>query len=184
METKTRSGWGVKRTLRQLGVSPASYYRWRKAAQGSRSLPPPDVKPVQVYEATAAEKSAVRSYALRHPGVRHRELAWRMVDEGVACLSMSTVYRILKEKNLVCPWRRRTKRSREAQEKASRPDAWWATDLMHVTMGGRTYYLVTFLDEYSRASCVVVEHGWHHGEHRGSGGDRKIPSRKRRRSSC
>ncbi len=54
------------------------------------------MKPVQAYEATEEEKQAVRSYALKHPGIRHRELAWRMVDEEVAFVSPSTVYRILK----------------------------------------------------------------------------------------
>ena len=154
-QTKTRSGWSAKRTLRQLGVSPASYYRWRKEAQRTKSLPPPNTKPVQAYEATDEEKQAVRSYALKHPGIRHRELAWRMVDEEVAFLSMSTVYRILKGENLVCPWRRRAKRTREEEEKAQRPDQLWATDLMYVVIGGRTYYLVTFLDEYSR---FIVHH--------------------------
>jgi len=110
---------------------------------------------VQAYEATDEEKQAVRAYALKHPGIRHRELAWRMVDEDVVCLSMSTVYRILKGENLVCPWRRRTKRTREDEEKAQRPDEIWATDLMYVQIGGRTYYLVTFLDEYSR---LIVHH--------------------------
>jgi hypothetical protein len=89
--------------LKQLGVSPASYYRWRAAAQRARALPPDPARPVQVYEATKEEKRAVRSYAVKHPGIRHRELAWRMVDEDVACLSPSTVYRILKVENLVCP---------------------------------------------------------------------------------
>ncbi len=154
-QTKARSGWDLKRTLRQLGVSPASYYRWRKQAREAQTLQPPEVQPVQAYEATAEEKQAVRAYALKHPGIRHRELAWRMVDEEVAFLSMSTVYRILKGENLVCPWRRRSKRTREEEEKASRPDQLWATDLMYVVVGGRTYYLVTFLDEYSR---VIVHH--------------------------
>ena len=72
-----------------------------------------------------------------------------MVDEDVVCLSPSTVYRILREEQLVCPWRRRTKRSRE-EEKAQRPNERWATDLMYVQIGERRYYLVTFLDEYSR----------------------------------
>ena len=31
----------------------------------------------------------------------------------------------------------------------------WATDLMYVVIGGRTYYLVSFLDEYSR---LIVHH--------------------------
>jgi len=149
-ETKRRSGWSVRRTLAQLDVSPASYYRWRKESQPAKTLAPEPPRPVQAYEATDEEKRAVRTYALKHPGIRHRELAWRMVDEEVVCLSPSTVYRILKGENLVCPWRRRTKRIREEEEKAKRPDEIWATDLMYVQIGGRTYYLVTFLDEYSR----------------------------------
>jgi putative transposase len=151
-ETKRRSGWPARRTLRQLGVSAASYYRWLKW-QGSTKAPP--VKPVQAYEATEEEKQAVRSYALKHPGIRHRELAWRMVDEEVAFVSPSTVYRILKGANLVCPWRRRPKRSRTDEEKASRPDEIWATDFMYLRVGDRTYFLVTFLDEYSRQ---IVHH--------------------------
>jgi transposase InsO family protein len=155
VETKRRSGWSIGRTLKQLGVSPASYYRWRKEARQTKSLPPEPVRPVQVYEATEEEKDMVRAYALKHAGIRHRELAWRMVDEDVAYLSPSTVYRILKRENLVCPWRRRQKRTREEEEKATRPDEIWATDLMYVQVGGRTYYLVSFLDEYSR---TIVHH--------------------------
>ena len=154
-QTKRRSGWSVRRTLRQLGVSPASYYRWRKEAQRTKTLAPEPPRPVQAYEATDEEKQAVRAYALKHPGIRHRELAWRMVDEEVASLSPSTVYRILKGENLVCPWRRRAKRTREEEEKAQRADEIWATDLMYVQIGGRTYYLVSFLDEYSR---LIVHH--------------------------
>ena len=150
-QTKQRSGWSVRRTLKRLDVSPASYYRWRQEAEPAKA----PLRPLQAYEATDEEKRAVRAYALKHPGIRHRELAWRMVDEEVVCLSPSTVYRILKGENLVCPWRRRTKRTREDQEKAQRPDEIWATDLMYVQIGGRTYYLVTFLDEYSR---LIVHH--------------------------
>ena len=154
-EAKRRSGWPVRQSLRQLGVSPASYYRWRKESRSAKQIPPEPMRPVQAYEATDEEKRAVRSYALKHPGIRHRELAWRMVDEEVAYLSPSTVYRILKAEDLVCPWRRRRKRTREDEEKATRADEIWATDLMYLIIGGRTYYLVNFLDEYSR---LIVHH--------------------------
>ena len=82
-------------------------------------------------------KVTVRQYALRHPELRHRELAWRMVDEDVAYLSPSTVYRILKGENLVCPWSRRSRRRREEDEKAKRPNEVWATDLKYVAIGER-----------------------------------------------
>jgi putative transposase len=118
-------------------------------------LPAEPVRPAQPYEALPAERAAVLAYARRHPELRHRELAWRMVDEDVACLSPSTVYRILKEAGLVCPWRRRAKRSRTAAEKPGRPDERWVTDLMQVVVGGVAYYLVCFMDEYAR---YIVHH--------------------------
>jgi transposase InsO family protein len=150
-QAQRRSGWPVRRTLKALGIPATSYYRWlrdeswAKGAEGSQPL-----RPVQVYEALVEEQQAVREYACRHTELRHRELAWRMLDEDVAYLSPSTVYRILRESNLVCPWRRRSKRRREELERAQRPDERWGTDLMYVRLGSGQYFLVTFLDEYSR----------------------------------
>ena len=37
-----------------------------------------------------------------------------------------------------------------AEEKASRPDQRWGTDLMYLEVNGRFYYYIGFLDEYSR----------------------------------
>jgi len=154
-QTRERSGWSAKKTLAALAVSRRSYYRWLKEEAWARSLPESPLKPVQAYEALPEEKEAVIAYALKHPELRHRELAWRLVDEDVVCLSASTVYRILKEAKLVCPWRRRSKRRREEEEKATRPNEIWATDVMYVQVAACTYFFVSFLDEYSR---YVVHH--------------------------
>ncbi len=145
----------MKRTLGVLCIAVSSYYRWLKEERWAQELPKEPEKPVQVYEATPQEKEKVRAYALKHPAIRHRELAWRMVDEDVVCLSPSTVYRILKEQNLVSPWRRRKKRTRQEEEKATRPDERWATDLMYVEVAGLKYYQLNFIDEYSR---YIVHH--------------------------
>jgi putative transposase len=96
------------------------------------------------------ERAAVLAYARKHPEIRHRELAWRMIDEEVAFLSSSTVYRILREANLMCRQRGRKKRYREEIEKATRPDERWGTDLMYVTVSGVNYFYLAFIDEYSR----------------------------------
>jgi putative transposase len=152
---RRRSGWPAKRTLAALGIPRRTYYRWLKEQAWARALPEQPVRPVQPYEALPEEKQAVLDYARRHPALRHRELAWRMVDEDIACLSPSTVYRILKEANLVCPWRRRAKRRRAEEEKATRPNQRWLTDLMQVQVGDGTYYFVSFMDEYSR---YIVHH--------------------------
>jgi len=153
--TQQRSGWPARKTLAVLGVSRTSYYRWCREQAWARSdgaSPPP---PVQVYEALAEEKEAVVAYARKQAALRHRELAWRMVDEDVAYLSPSTVYRVLREAQLICPWKRREKRYRDEWEKAKRCDERWATDILQVKVGGQEYFLVAFLDEYSR---YIVHH--------------------------
>jgi putative transposase len=150
VQTRQRSGWSAKRTLAALGIPRRSYYRWLKEEAWAKVLPEEPVQPVQPYEALAEEKEAVLAYARKHPELRHRELAWRMVDEDVACLSPSTVYRILKEADLVCPWRRRAKRRRAPEEKATRPNQRWVTDVMQLEVAGGTYYFISFMDEYSR----------------------------------
>jgi transposase InsO family protein len=82
-------------------------------------------------------------------------MRWRMVDEDVAYLSPSTVYRILKEADLVCPWRRRAKRKKALEEKATRPDQRWSTDLTSIQVENRVYYFVGFPDDYSQ---YIVHH--------------------------
>jgi transposase InsO family protein len=153
--TKARSGWPARRTLAALGVSASSYYRWLRGQASGRDRPASPATPLQAYEALPEEKEAVKAYALKHPEIRHRELAWRMVDDDVVYVSPSTVYRILRREELVCPWRRRKKRRREEEEKARRPNQIWATDLKYVAVGERHYYLISFLDEYSR---YIVHH--------------------------
>jgi putative transposase len=155
VRAKARSGWPAKKTLAALGIAPRSDYRWLREEAWARQLPAEPLKPVSVYEALSEEKQAVLAYARKHPELRHRELAWRMVDEDVAYLSPSTVYRILKEVNLVCPWRRRPKRKKAQEEKATRPDQRWSTDLMHLQVGDKVYYFIAFLDDYSR---YIVHH--------------------------
>jgi putative transposase len=149
-QARKRSGWPAKKTLVALGIARRTYYRWLREEAWAQALPVEPIKPVQPYEALPEEKAAVLDYARKHPELRHRELAWRMVDEDVVYLSPSTVYRILKTAHLVCPWRRRTKRRREEEEKATRPNERWATDVMQILVGEGRYFVVSFMDEYSR----------------------------------
>lgn len=153
-QAQRRSGMPVRESLSHLEVSRSSYYRWKREEswkQERRQV----VVPVQAFEALPEEKHAVREYALAHPEVRHRELSWRMIDEEVVCLSSSTVYRILRESRLMQRQRGRKKRYRDEPEKASVADEIWATDLMYLKVGGQQYYLITFIDEFSRH---VVHH--------------------------
>ncbi|HUT57877.1 MAG TPA: integrase core domain-containing protein [Phycisphaerae bacterium] len=154
VEQMRRWGGPAKRVcLMRLAVSRSVYYRWRA---GSGSPRRPGARPRQPHALLPAERTAVVHYALEHPNPRHRELAWRMVDEEVAYVSASTVYRILREEGLVPTWPSgRCKRYREPAEKARQPDERWQTDIRYIRIARHTYYLVIFLDEHSR---YVVHH--------------------------
>ncbi|MGE3818074.1 MAG: hypothetical protein AB7I30_01445, partial [Isosphaeraceae bacterium] len=63
---------------------PRSYYRWLREEAWARERLAEPSPPASPYEALSEEKKAVITYACKHPELRHRELAWRMVDEDVA----------------------------------------------------------------------------------------------------
>jgi hypothetical protein len=98
-----RSGWPVKRTMAALRLAWRSYYRWLKDEAWAKQRPAAPVPPVPACEAFSEEKQAVAAYARKHPELRQRKPACRMVDEDVAYLNPSSVYRIVKAANLVCP---------------------------------------------------------------------------------
>lgn len=154
-EARRWSGWPVGKSLGRLGVSRAAYYRWRRRAVSPDAHRPweagASARPRQPHAILPSEREAVIRYAKENPNPRHRELAWKMVDAGIAYLSPSAVYRILREEGLCPSWpAKRAKRRREASEKAQRPDERWQSDIRYVQVGSKRYYLVVFVDEYSR----------------------------------
>jgi len=165
-QTRKRSRWPVQRTLKALEIPPASFYRWRNRRElhgggshgesGVSSPDPPRSAPGTLYALLMCERKKILDYALAHADVRHRELAWKMLDENVVGVSASSVYRVLREANLVCRWKppRRAKGSGKP-DAPTRPDQLWQTDIRYTRVGRRNYYLLSFLDVYSR---YVVHH--------------------------
>lgn len=147
--TRRRSGLRIREILAALGVGRSAYYSWRNVEQ--KQMPGAcSVRRSNCYSLLPRERKEIIRYALRHPDVRHRELAWKMVDDDVVCVSPSTVYRVLKEENLVAPRVKRKKRYHQPSGWADAPDERWQSDLRYVKINGKSYYLIMFLDEYSR----------------------------------
>jgi transposase InsO family protein len=153
-QAKQRSGWPVRRSLRILEIPPGSFYRWR--SHGPTRPQVPRSTPGSLYALLPRERHRIVDYALHHPEVRHRELAWKMLDENVVGVSAASVYRVLREANLVCRWKPKPKaRGSGAADRPTRPDELWQTDIRYVKVAGRNYYLLSFLDVYAR---YVVHH--------------------------
>jgi putative transposase len=150
-------GWTKQAICQKWGISSKTFYGIRDI---SEKLPNP--RRIPLNKITPFEREAIRSYALSHTEVFHRELAYRMLDEDVVCVSPSTVYRILKEYNLIGT---RTKRKRNEiwhpHQGVTRADQVWQTDLMSLIFQKREYYLLSYLDVYSRFTvyhklCVMM----------------------------
>lgn len=157
-QTKQRSGFPTRRTLAALEIAPGSYYRWCRltALDGGAPRDPRPPRAGSLYEVLDSERRTVVEYALRHPEVRHRELAWKMLDEGVCAVSSSTVYRVLREANLICRWRPKGRRQGDGRPAPPvRSDQLWQTDIRYTKVGSRNFYLLSFLDAYSR---YIVHH--------------------------
>ena len=89
-------------------------------------------------------------YALEHPKDGYRRLAWMMVDEDVAYLSPSSVYRILNDADLLYRYKRSGKSSGRYDFKPTAPHQQWHTDILYLWVKNRWYFFVGVLDAYSR----------------------------------
>lgn len=150
-QTKRRSGWRVYRTLAALGVPRSVYYAWQRR----ESLEDRAGKPCRVYEVLPEERAAICDFAVQYPKIGYRKLTWMMVDAGVACVGESTVYRVLSEADLLSRWKRSTVSSGEYHFRPTAPNQQWHTDVMYVWVAARFYFLLSFVDAYSR---YVVHH--------------------------
>lgn len=144
------TGQPIRKILNQVGVSPATYYRWEARAREDQ-LEDRFVQPHRhALPPTPQEVQAVCAFALEHPAMGYKRLAWLMVDQDVAYLRPYQVYRILKEANLLM---RRPPAVEEVLRRPSEPDhpdQVWHIDLMYLYIPPRWYYLVDILDGYSR----------------------------------
>lgn len=140
--TSQRSGWKASAVLKVLGIPKATYYGWFKRCRGKLC--------VKSHTILQNEKRAVVEYVNAHPELHHREMAWRMVDENVAFLSPSSVYRILDAEGLIPKWNQPENLHQKTLDKPDKPNKKWQCDLTYVKVGLRFFYLIIFIDEHSR----------------------------------
>jgi putative transposase len=132
-----------------LGLSSATFYDWQqRMAQGQldNQIVVPSAPRLP---ATPMEVEHVIRYAEAHPLLGYKRLTWAIIDENVAFLRPWMVYGILAEYHLLG---RRAQAIQELERPAEpvAPDQRWHTDLMNLRIHGRWFYLIDFLDSYSR----------------------------------
>jgi transposase InsO family protein len=149
MQTQKRSEKPLEWVLGHLGLATSTYYRWR-AKEPHGKLEDNYVAPFNFNAPLDKEIQAVVKYALEHPKEGYRRLSYMMIDGDVACLSPSSIYRILTDRDLLCRWKAPQKSKGTYDFKPVAPHDQWHTDLMYLWVAGRWYFFIGILDAFSR----------------------------------
>jgi putative transposase len=145
----------ARKTLEQIGVPRATFYRWYEQYQtgGPEALEDRPSQPSRVWNRVPDEvRSQIVTLALEQCELSPRELAVRFTDTQGYFVSEATVYRLLKAHDLITsPAFIVMKAANEFQDKTTAVNQMWQTDFTYLKIiGWGWYYLSTILDDFSR----------------------------------
>jgi transposase InsO family protein len=145
----------VKLTLNQLNIPKSTFYDWygrylEKGFDGLQSRADPERK--QWNQIPEHEREEVVKEALEQPEKSPRELAFHITDTREWFISESSVYRILKSRDLITsPTHIVMKAADRFKDPPARVNELWQTDFSYLkVVHWGWYYLTTILDDYSR----------------------------------
>jgi putative transposase len=150
-----QSSLPVRRTLAQLGISRATFYRWyqRYQARGAVALADGQPAPRRVWnKLPEAVMAAVIDLALKEPELSPRELATAFADQRRYFVSEASVYRLLKAQGLITsPAFILLKAADRFAQPTTAVNQLWQTDFTYLrVIGWGWFYLSAVLDDFSR----------------------------------
>ena len=148
----------VRRTLEELDVNRSTFYRWYKAYRdhGYEGPLSSSKSPKQFWnKLPESVKEQCLEVALEHPELSPRELAWHITDQHEYFISESSVYRLLKQYDLITsPAYILLQAGDKFHTPTRRINELWQTDFTYFKLvGWGWYFLSTVLDDYS---CYII----------------------------
>jgi transposase InsO family protein len=144
---QTKTEYDVATFTNWLGISRSKYYSW-VGRQGQENQPN-GVQPKHHW-LTEDEKATIINYYTAHRQTGYRRLAYMMLDEDVAAVSPSSVYRVLSTSGLLRATTAQPTKKGTGFQQPKRPHQHWHIDITYINICGTFYYLCTILDGYSR----------------------------------
>jgi len=137
----------IKVFLLWLALSPAKFYDWKqrygKTNEHNGQIP-------RDFWLEEHERQAILDFHDQHPLEGDRRLAFMMLDQDVAAVSPSSVYRVLRAAGRLDRWNLKPSRKGQGFGQPEAAHQHWHTDVAYVNVGGTFYYLISVLDGYSR----------------------------------
>jgi len=150
-----RSHLPAKQTLNMLGIPRTTFYRWyeRYRCDGKDALQDKAPHPTRVWNRIPeAVRDSLITLALDRPELSPRELAVTFTDTEGYFVSESSVYRLLKDHDLVTsPAFIVMTAASEFKDQPTAINQQWQTDFTYLkVIGWGWMYLSTILDDFSR----------------------------------
>ena len=150
-----QSSLSVKQTLARLDIHRSTFYAWLKRYEAGGIDALEDRKPIPRSawnKLPDDEQVAIVDLALEKPALSPREIAVTYTDEKERFVSESTVYRLLKARDLITsPAYILMQAGDKFQHPTTRVNEMWQTAFPYIKIiGWGWYFLSTILDDYSR----------------------------------
>jgi putative transposase len=137
----------IARFVEWLEISPSKYYEWRRrhgqANEHNGRVP-------RTFWLQAWERAAIIDFYREHPNEGYRRLTYMMIDADVVAASPSSVYRVLKQAELLNRWAQKPSKKGQGFQQPEKPHEHWHIDVAYINICGTFYYLCSMLDGYSR----------------------------------
>jgi putative transposase len=145
--TIRRTGWKRTKVMRLFEISSSQLNRWRQ----EKTVRPCLIYPFHILDEEVQKVVAYRTSAEENRNLGYRKFTWKMVDEDIAYLPESSIYRILRQfKLLGRAFKENDGALKEYENKPLYVHHHWHTDIAYIIMSGIHYYLIFMLDGFSR----------------------------------
>jgi len=149
------AGINRRKILGSLNIAESTYYYWREVFEkgGKEGLMKRSTKPKRLWNRLLPEEeSTILKEASNHPELTPRLIAISITDNLGFYVSEKTVYRLLKNNNLLAPRPLgEMPAAKEYWKKTERADEMWQCDATIMFVSGWGYYkFIPVLDDFSR----------------------------------
>jgi transposase InsO family protein len=169
IETSQQQGVSARRSCSLLMLEHRRVVRWQQQARQGQplaNLRPGSQEPLHRVLPEEIDQIVTLAQSQEYVDLSHRTLAVTAWDQGLFQVSFSTVYRVLKERNLMTA--RDPSRAHNGHSKApvrkdlSGPNQRWCWDISYLMTDqkGEYLYLYLLLDEWSR-KVIQWRIAWH-----------------------
>ena len=133
--------------IRRIGIGRSKYYDWKnrygKVNEHNAWIP-------RDFWLTDFERQAIIKYYQDNPLEGYRRLCYMMIDDDIAAVSPSSVYRVLSNAGLLSKFNGKKSKKGTGFVQPLEAHEHWHIDISYINICGTFYYMCSVLDGFSR----------------------------------